>query len=393
MNQPLVAEGVPVGLHDLGPDTNGQRPATRHAAVRRNYSRIRNHQAVPDLITVQLDSFERFKRSDLLDLFKEISPIVSFNKNLELHFLGYRFDEPKFSVSDCREMDMTFSAPLWSTVRLVNRATGEIQEQEVFMGDFPMMTENGTFVINGAERVVVSQLIRSPGVYFSAVDDITTGRTLAAAKLIPNRGAWLEFETSKRDVLSVKVDRRRKFPVTTLLRAIGYGSDDELAALLADVDTDEDHQYLTTTLEKDPTSDEEEALLDIYKKLRPGDPPTLENARSFLTGLLFNERRYDLGRVGRYKLDRKLGAAPEPKGKVPKNGAEAVRPLTLTKEDLAAVVRYMIQINNGQASEDDIDHLGNRRVKTVGELIQNQLRIGTAADGEGCPGAHEHPRP
>ncbi len=360
-----------VTLRHLEPERT---PAEVSAPTRRDYGRIRRRQVPPPLITVQLESFEGFKVDGLTQLLQEISPIVSFNKNLELHFLAHRFEEPKFSVADCREMDMTYSAPLWVTVRLVNRETGEIQEQEVFMGDFPMMTENGTFFINGAERVVVSQLIRSPGVYFSAEEDRTTGRTLAFAKLIPNRGAWLEFETSKRDVLSVKVDRKRKFPATTLLRAIGYASDEELLECFVESDTDEDHPYLLTTLEKDPTSDEEEALLDIYKKLRPGDPPTLDNARAFLTGLLFNERRYDLGRVGRYKLDRKLHMEVTPGTEAPE--LEEPRPLTLTRDDLRRVVEYMIKINNHEATEDDIDHLGNRRVKTVGELIQNQLRVG-----------------
>jgi len=359
-----------VSLEHLSPAAEDDRAAVH--PDRRNYARIRNHYPAPPLITVQLESFEWFRADGLSELFREISPIVSFNKNLELHFLGHRFDEPKYSVSDCREMDMTYSAPLWVTVRLVNRATGEIQEQEVFMGDFPIMTESGTFVINGAERVVVSQLIRSPGVYFSAVEEPTTGRTLAFAKLIPNRGAWLEFETSKRDVVSVKIDRKRKFPVTTLLRAVGYAMSEDLLAAFAGSDTDEDHAFIATTLEKDPTTDEDDALLDIYRKLRPGDPPTAENARTFLTGLLFNERRYDLGRVGRYKLDRTLHQRPGTVEAAP----DGPRPHTLTREDLRAVVEYMILINNGREHPDDIDHLGNRRIKTVGELIQNQLRVG-----------------
>ena len=352
-------------------------PAVRNGTsgpliVRRDFARISNHQDAPPLIQVQLDSFEAFRREGLVGLFHEISPIVSFNKNLELHFLGHRFEEPKFGVEDCREMDMTYSAPLWITVRLVNRSTGEIQEQEVFMGDFPMMTDNATFVINGAERVVVSQLIRSPGVYFSAVEEPTTGRPLASAKLIPNRGAWLEFETSKRDVISVKIDRKRKFPVTTLLRAVGFGEDRVLSELFAELDDSEEHRYISTTLEKDPTGDEDEALLDIYRKLRPGDPPTLENAKNFLTSMLFNERRYDLGKVGRYKLDRKLHLKPgDLEGRL-----EEPRPLTLMRDDLRAVVGQMVRINNGRDHADDIDHLGNRRVKTVGELIQNQLRVG-----------------
>ncbi len=340
---------------------NGSRPRGR-----KFYGRIREIHEIPPLIEVQLKSFEWFKTEGLRELFEEISPIVSFNKNLELYFLDYRFDEPKYTEKQCREMDMTYAAPLWVQVRLVNRETGEIQEQEVFMGDFPLMTENGTFVINGAERVVVSQLIRSPGVYFTPEEDRETGRQLCLAKLIPNRGAWLEFETSKRDVLSVKVDRKRKFPVTTLLRAIGYGTDEQLYELFADVDTDADHAYIPATIERDPTKSTDEALLDFYKKLRPGDPPTLENASNFLASLLFNQRRYDLGRVGRYKLNKRLGL-------------EGVVPLdehTLTRHDLVKVVKRMILVNNGVEDFDDIDHLGNRRVKTVGELLQNQLRIG-----------------
>jgi DNA-directed RNA polymerase subunit beta len=366
------------------PDSPSAQPEAPERAVvsagkpplRRGYGRIRNSYPAPPLISMQLESFTWFQRDGLAELFREISPIVSFNKNLELHFLGHRFDEPKFGVADCRDMDMTFCAPLWLTVRLVNRATGELQEQEVFMGDFPQMTENGTFVINGAERVVVSQLIRSPGVYFSAEEDRTTGRTLAYAKLIPNRGAWLEFETSKRDIISVKIDRKRKFPVTTLLRAVGYGTDEELREAFAAVDSEEEHPFIGNTLEKDPTSSEDDALLDIYKKLRPGDPPTLENARAFLAGLLFNERRYDLGKVGRYKLDRKLHLDQTRAARGETAAPEEARPLTLTRDDLRRVVEHMIMINNDLAHEDDIDHLGNRRVKTVGELIQNQLRVG-----------------
>ncbi len=364
-------QAVGISLAHVAPVV-GEGSAAPHP-VRRQYARIRNHLAPPALILVQVDSFDWFRQHGLTELFHEISPIVSFNKNLELHFVGHRFDEPKFGVADCREMDMTFSAPLWVTVRLINRSTGEIQEQEVFMGDFPMMTDNGTFVINGAERVVVSQLIRSPGVYFSAEKDLTTGRSLASAKLIPNRGAWLEFETSKRDVVSVKIDRKRKFPVTTLLRAVGFGDNESLLGLFGAIDDAEDHPFIATTLEKDPTTDEEDALLDIFRKLRPGDPPTLENARTFLSGMLFNERRYDLGRVGRYKLDRKLHLRP---GQVRAVPLEEPRPLTLTRDDLRAVVGHMIEINNEREHPDDIDHLGNRRVKTVGELIQNQLRVG-----------------
>jgi len=335
-----------------------------YTEARKSYARIPDVIGLPQLIEVQLRSFEWFRREGLTELFQEISPIVSFNKNLELHFLDFRFEEQKYSEEECRERDITFASPLWMNVRLINKQTGEIQEQEVFMGDFPLMTENGTFVINGAERVVVSQLIRSPGVYFTAEEDLVTGRSLCSAKLIPNRGAWLELETSKRDVISVKVDRKRKLPVTILLRAVGYGTDEELFELFREVDIAPDHSFIAATLERDPTKTVDEALLEFYKKLRPGDPPTLDNASSFLTSLLFSARRYDLARVGRYKLNRRL-ALDMP-----------IDQRTLTKEDLVKVVSHIILINNGVDEPDDIDHLGNRRVKTVGELIQNQLRVG-----------------
>ena len=330
----------------------------------KNYSRILDVIELPRLIEVQLTAFQNFKEEGLGELFDEISPIVSFNKNLELHFLDYRFDDPKYSEEECRERDITFASPLWVKVRLINKETGEISEQEVFMGDFPQMTQNATFVINGAERVVVSQLIRSPGAYFSVSEDRSTGRALAMAKLIPNRGAWLEFETSKRDIISVKVDRKRKLPVTILLRALGYSTDEEIFELFKDTDDNPDHPYIASTTERDPTKSEKEALLEFYKKLRPGDPPTMDNATSFITSLLFSSRRYDLGKVGRYKLNRRLEFDIGPTERV------------LSKQDLVAVIKRLININNGKVDPDDIDHLGNRRVKTVGELIQNQLRVG-----------------
>ncbi|MFN2168385.1 MAG: DNA-directed RNA polymerase subunit beta, partial [Anaerolineae bacterium] len=254
--------------------------------------------------------------------------------------------------------------PLYVRVALWNKESDEWTTQDVFMGDFPLMTENGTFIINGAERVVVSQLIRSPGIYYSVVEDRISGRELCMAKLIPNRGAWLEFETAKRDVLSVKVDRKRKLPVTILLRAVGFGTDEELFKLFERSDTMADHPYIQATIERDPNKTTDEALIDLYKKLRPGDPPTLDNASGFLNSLLFTPRRYDLGRVGRHKLNRRLGLD------IP------LEKRTLTPEDLIRVVERMIEINNGIEGPDDIDHLGNRRVKTMGELIQNQLRIG-----------------
>ncbi len=360
--------------------------ATRpRAPIRKSYSRLHEIIDLPPLIQVQLNSFRWFQTQGLRELLDEISPIVGFNKNLELHFGEFQFKEPKYTQEECRERDMTYAAPLWVKVRLVNKETGEIQEQEVFMGDFPIMTENGTFIINGAERVVVSQLIRSPGAYFTLEEDRKVGRELCFAKLIPGRGTWLEFETSRKDVISVKVDRKRKLTVTTLLRALaevartrdGYdetllplgpvikeGSDEELFALFEDVDTHPEHPYIQATIERDATKNGKEALIDIYKRLRPGDPPTEDNARTFMENMFFDPRRYDLSRVGRYKLNRRLGVD------VP----ERVR--TLTHQDFIAMVKHIIRINNGEEKPDDIDHLGNRRIKTVGELIQNQLRVG-----------------
>src|SRR5512135_2555977 len=348
-------------------------------AARKSYARIPDVYELPRLIEVQLDSFRWFQTEGLQELLEQISPIVSFDKNLELHFgsepgqEGFWFGEPKYSEAECRDRDMTFAAPLWVRVRLLNRETGEVSTQNVFLGDFPLMTENGTFIINGAERVVVSQLIRSPGVYFTVEEDRVTDRRLCYAKLIPNRGAWLEFETSKRDVISVKVDRKRKLPVTVLLKAVGVGdaTDEGLINIFAGADNNPEHEYIRTTLERETPklTNVDEALLEFYKKLRPGDPPTLDNARNFLTTLLFTQRRYDLGKVGRHKLNRRLYGTDIPADQLPPDR-------TLRADDLVKVVEHMILVNNGVFGGDDIDHLGNRRVKTVGELIQNHLRIG-----------------
>jgi DNA-directed RNA polymerase subunit beta len=339
---------------------------------RKSYARTPSVLELPRLTEVQLRSFDWFKSEGLKELFAEISPIASFNKALELHFGDFYFGEPKYPEEECRERDITFAAPLWVKVKLLNKETGEVSEQEVFMGDFPLMTDSATFIINGSERVVVSQLIRSPGVYFTVETDRGTGRDLAGAKLIPSRGAWLEFETSKRDIISVKVDRKRKLPVTLLLRAVGFGTDDEIRQLFTDTDTNLDHPFIESTIERDNTSNPttnaqkgvDDALLEFYKKLRPGDPPTLDNAKNFVQNLFFSSRRYDLGKVGRYKLNRRLGLDTPLEDRI------------LTNEDLVAVIKRIIQINNGEGKADDIDHLGNRRIKTVGELIQNQLRIG-----------------
>jgi len=360
----------------------------------KSYARITSAERLPRLIEVQLESFHWLQEEGLAQLFDEISPIESFNGNLKLYFpgskareaqfdLSYRFGEPKYSEEECLVRDITYAAPLYVQVVLDNRETGEIAESEIFLGDFPLMTENGTFIINGTERVVVSQLIRSPGVYFDVEEDRVTGRRLSTAKLIPDRGAWMEFETRKSDYLTIKFNRKRTLPVTILLRALAAvddrtgdnvldsGSDEELLALFQDADSNPHHQYISTTIRQEPQWESkngrtlaEEALLEFYRRMRPGDPSTLENAREYLKQQLFDPRRYDLQRVGRYKLNQRLGLDIDPEHR------------TITKRDLVALVEHMIRINNGIEDADDIDHLGNRRVKTVGELVQNKLRIG-----------------
>ena len=327
---------------------------------------------VPNLIELQLESFAWFIEKGLRDLFDEISPIKDFTgKVMELQFLDYEFGAPKYSEEECRTKDLTFSRPLYVNVELLIKETGEIQRQRVYMGDYPWMTDMGTFVINGAERVVVSQLVRSPGVYYSELEDPTTGRMLFSAKVIPNRGAWLEFETNNKDQLWVKVDRKRKIAATTLLRAVGYETNDEIAGLFGAVDIDPEHPFIANTLDKDLTKTPNEALIEVYKKLRPGDPPTGDNARQLVESLFFNFRRYDLGRVGRYKFNKKLDAVAA------RMGIELPREQrTITREDIAAIVGHLIESNRGLHPKDDIDHLGNRRIRANGELIQNAFRIG-----------------
>jgi DNA-directed RNA polymerase subunit beta len=345
-------------------------------AARKSYGQIADKLEVGNLIQTQLDSFEWFKREGLRELFNEINPITDYTgKNYELRFLDYEFGQPKYDEEDCRQRDMTFSAPLRINTRLhikTGENAGEIKEAEVFMGDFAMMTGEGTFIVNGTERVVVSQLVRSPGVYFTAAEDRTTGRLLYAAKLIPNRGAWLEVETSSKDVLTVKIDRKRKVPVTTLVRAIGYASNDDIRAFFADVDEDPEHQYIAATLEKDGSTSVEEALVELYRKIRPGDPPTVENARNLLNSLFFNARRFDLSKVGRFKLDKNLGISEEEARERAWDKDRRV----LDNQDFVSIIRKVIQLNNGHGEADDIDHLGNRRVRAVGELLQNQFRMG-----------------
>ncbi|MEN9937392.1 MAG: hypothetical protein RLZZ387_3971, partial [Chloroflexota bacterium] len=383
--QPLIMPNDPGidGLH-------------RGKIQRYSFAQIQDAISVPTLIETQVNSFEWFRKEGLRELFDEISPITDFTgKNMELRFLDYTFGESRYDEYECRERDMTFAAPLRVNVQLRILSTGELKESEIFLGDFPLMTENGTFVINGAERVVVSQLIRSPGVYFKEEKDPTSGRGLHSAKLIPNRGAWLEFETNKRDVISVKVDRKRKIPVTILLRAVlGWqaqpngegqwspdneldqrGKDEDVLALFTHM-APEEQQYIKVTLDKDPARHTKEALMELYKRLRPGDPPTLENARSLLESLLFNGRRYDLAKVGRYKLNKNLwekDSRADIRAQTPDMKVRVLLP-----NDIYKIVERIIQLNTGVPGlhADDIDHLGNRRVRTVGELIQQQFRVG-----------------
>ena len=362
----------------------------------KSYARIPVSLKLPKLIEVQLDSFERLKKEGLVDLFNEISPIESYNKGMKLYFpsqgsesqqwgLTYWFGEPKHNIEECVERDLTYARPLYVSVLLAGPEVPEPIKQDIFLGDFPEMTEKGTFIINGTERVVVSQLIRSPGVYFEAPLDRATGRPLAMAKLIPDRGAWMEFETRKNDYIILKFNRKRTVPITVFLRALAAvndtledsplkaGSDEEILALFQDVDNNPDRMYIASSLHQEPVWDlahgisvAEAALLEFFKRMRPGDPATLDNARQFLEEQLFDQRHYDLEKVGRYKLNQKLDLQEL----IP------VRHRNVTKWDVIRLVRRMILINNGVEPPDDIDHLGNRRVKTVGELIQNKLRIG-----------------
>ena len=331
-----------------------------HGKRRRvSFAKIPEVLPVPDLIYIQKQSFDWFMGDGLKEIFRDISPIEDFTGTMAVEFGEHSFGEPKASVEECKEKDVNYSAPLFVDVRLINRETGEIKEQSVFMGDFPLMTDKGTFIFNGTERVVVSQLVRSPGVYYDLELDKDTDKALYTGKIIPSRGAWLELEMDKKDTLGVRIDRKRRQPVTVLLRALGFEEDQQLLTLF------DGSQSIAATLERDHTGNRDEALIDIYRKLRPGEPPTVESAKGLLDNLFFNERRYDLARVGRYKLNKKLGL------KVPASTT------VLTREDILESVRYIVNLHEGEGGQiDDIDHFGNRRVRTVGELIQNQIRIG-----------------
>ena len=324
-----------------------------------SFGKIPEAMELPNLISVQRESFERFKDEGLREAFKESSPIQSQNHVLEVTFGEHQFGDPAHTVEECREKDMTYQAPLLTDVRLTNKETGEIKEQLVFMGDFPMMTDQGTFIINGTERIVVSQLVRSPGVYYSS--EMDSGKQIYKAQIIPSRGAWLEFEVDKRDQLMVSIDRKRKQSATMFLRALGIAvTNDDIIELLGNSDV------IKRTLERDTALTREDALIEIYRRLRPGEPPTVDASRSLLEGLLFNPQRYDLARVGRYKVNKKLNLTTEEEVTV------------LTDEDIVATLRYLLSLAAGEQGfkVDDIDHFGNRRIRTVGELVANQFRIG-----------------
>ncbi|MBF8376893.1 DNA-directed RNA polymerase subunit beta [Alicyclobacillus mali] len=411
-------------------------------AERRSYARIREVLDLPNLIEIQQKSYEWFLREGLRETFADISPITDFTGNLVLEFVDYSLGEPKYDVEESKERDVTYAAPLRVKVRLLNKETGEVKEQEVFLGDFPLMTETGTFIINGAERVIVSQLVRSPSVYYSSKIDKNGKRTFAAT-VIPNRGAWLEFETDAKDVVYVRIDRTRKLPITVLLRALGLSSDAEIIELLGE------DEYLQNTLDKDTTDSTERALIEIYERLRPGEPPTVENARALLASRFFDPKRYDLAAVGRYKINKKLhlknrllnqrlaetivdeetgeiiaeaGAVldrrtldrliPRLSGRVGRFSIRGTRDLFehdeiplqmvkifspaedgkilhvisngelpsdvkyITPSDIIAAISYFFNLLRGVGTTDDIDHLGNRRLRSVGELLQNQFRIG-----------------
>ena len=361
---------------------------------RLSFAKIREPLEVPDLLALQTESFdwllgnERWQarvaaaksegrtdvpdRSGLEEIFEEISPIEDFSGSMSLSFRDHRFEETRKTIESCKERDQTYDAPLFVTAEFMNTVTGEIKSQTVFMGDFPLMTERGTFIINGTERVVVSQLVRSPGVYFERTPDKTSDKDIYTAKIIPSRGAWLEFEIDKRDMVGVRVDRKRKQSVTVLLKALGWTE----AQILEEFG---EFESMRLTLEKDHTQGQDDALLDIYRKLRPGEPPTKEAAQTLLDNLYFNGKRYDLAKVGRYKVNKKLGVdAP-------------ISDSTLSVDDIVKTIKFIVSLHDGQDSMkgvkngdeidvrvevDDIDHFGNRRLRSVGELIQNQVRTG-----------------
>ncbi|MBI5405052.1 MAG: DNA-directed RNA polymerase subunit beta, partial [Candidatus Kerfeldbacteria bacterium] len=334
---------------------------------RKFFTKLQDAIPLPDLIEIQKRSYDWFFREGLRELFEEISPVKDFiGRDLELYFLGYYLDEPKFDEVTAKARNVTYESPLRVSTRLVNKKTGEIKEQEIYLGEFPLMTDRGTFVVNGIERVVVSQLIRSAGVFFTA--ESNRGRLWYGAKIIPNRGAWLELETDANNVISVKIDRKRKVPITALLRAFGFSTDQEIRELFQGYDNHPTNRYIEATLAKDSSKNEPEGLIEVYKRIRPGDLATVENARELIHKMFFSFDRYDFSRVGRYKLNIRFGLD------LPIDKEHRV----LQKDDLVAIVREIISLNNNQKEPDDIDHLGNRRVRAIGELVQNKFRVGLA---------------
>ncbi len=339
--------------------------------TRKRFTPIRDAMDLPDLIEIQKSSYDWFLKEGIGELFHEVSPVKDFiGRDLELTFTDYYLDEPKFDEVTSKSKNITFEAPLRVKARLENKRTKEVKEQEIFLGDLPVMTQRGTFIINGVERVIISQLVRSAGVFFSA--EVVRGRRYYGAKIIPNRGAWLEFETDAKNVLWVKIDRKRKVAVTALLRAFGYPTDKEILELFKDIDTHPLNKYIETTLAKDVSTNEEEGLKEVYKRIRPGDLATADNARQLIHSMFFNFDRYDLGSVGRYKFNLRF------KDENPEEGVTDEANRILAKEDLVAIISKMIELNNTQEEPDDVDHLGNRRVRAVGELIQGRFRIGLA---------------
>ncbi len=338
---------------------------------RQYFSASRDAMALPDLIEIQRKSYRWFLETGIRDLLKEISPIKDFiGRDLELSFVDYIIDEPKFDEKTSRAKNITFDAPLRVKTRLVNKRTGETKEQEVYLGDLPVMTDRGTFVVNGIERVIVSQLVRSAGAFFTA--EAARSRRYYGAKVIPNRGAWLEFETDSNNVIWVKIDRKRKVAATSLLRAFGYSEDDELRALFTDVDIHPMNHYIEATLGKDIAKNEDDGLIEVYKRIRPGDLATADNAKSLIHAMFFKFERYDLGPVGRYKFSQRFGLNSN-EDEISKEENRILR-----KEDLVMILKEIINLNNNQEEPDDVDHLGNRRVRAIGELVQSRFRIGLA---------------
>ncbi|MDH3250567.1 MAG: DNA-directed RNA polymerase subunit beta, partial [Acidimicrobiia bacterium] len=345
-------------------------------AERLSFAKIPEVLPLPDLLAVQHESFRWFLEEGLQEIFSEISPIEDFTGSLALELVDHRFGDASRTIEECKERDENYSRPLFVTARFINRDTGEIKEQQVFLGDFPMMTDNGVFIVNGTERVVVSQLVRSPGVYFDVNRDKTSDRMIYSAKMIPGRGAWLEFDTDKRDTIGVRVDRKRRQYVSAFLRALGIvETDEEILELFGGA------QSIRNTLDRDPAHDKDEALLDLYRKLRPGEPTTVESARGLIQTLFRNPKRYDVTRVGRYKVNTRFGR------EVPQDYRVDDQQM-LSDDDIVDSIRHLVALHAGQTSfvtrdgteipvrTDDIDHFGNRRIRTVGELIQNQVRVG-----------------